>query len=146
MLCFGMFSVPEEVLGCTNAANHYYSMEEAMIECYGHQYLDKIADMEKKILTLAAHLDSFNIFYVLAVRFNDKLIYRLFESNRFRGFAHNNSHFPPADFLYRVYTPEDIEMYNEEKKRSGMLKTITELMIAKLAFILRELLPNSIHR
>ena len=82
----------------------------------------KLIQLENTMLKIASEMKIGHTILVISIKLNGDQFYRFLESGGYIGFMHNSSATAllDADGLYRIYTPEDIAAYAEEKGDKGM--------------------------
>ena len=113
--------VPRDVKATGKAMNQVYQIERQLVMNY-KKTNKKLVELENAVLSAAALLTNGHghILLVVSIKFDGQIIYRFIESGRYVGVMHNSGAFPQADGLYRVYTPEDVELYSRDKPHCSL--------------------------
>ena len=119
--------VPRDVKATSKAMNHMYQIERHLVENF-KKTNKKLVELENAVFSAAALLtnDLGHILLVVAIKFDGQMIYRFIESGRYVGVMHDA--FPQADGLYRVYTPEDVELYSRHKPHRSLFQILLDII------------------
>ena len=121
--------VPRDVKATSKAMNHMYQIERHLVENF-KKTNKKLVELENAVFSVAALLTNGlgHILLVVAIKFDGQMIYRFIESGRYVGVMHNSDAFPQADDLYRVYTPEDVELYSRDKPHRSLFQILLDII------------------